>query len=224
MSDGVSTDQPVIGPDQRMPVKQARFIVVLTGGIAAGKTAVERCFMKLGVTVLDADTAARKVVEPGTGGLSAIVAAFGKDVLDLQGRLDRPAMRQRVFNDSTARKTLEAIVHPRVRQWMVDHATLATGPYVMLAIPLLAENIGHYRWVDRILVVDVPEATQIQRLTARDGIDDTLAARILASQATRAARLALADDVIDNSGPEAALDAQVAALHRKYLDLAAARG
>jgi dephospho-CoA kinase len=132
-------------------------------------------------------------------------------------------MRQRVFADPTARRTLEAIVHPRVRQWMLEHAQRAEGPYVMLSIPLLAENIGHYRWVDRVVVVDVPEAVQMERLITRDGIDETLATRILASQASRSARLALADDVIDNAGPEAALDAQVAALHRRYLELASER-
>jgi dephospho-CoA kinase len=199
------------------------FTVALTGGIASGKSAVEQRFRNLDVAVCDADYAARVVVEPGSDGLAAIVAAFGRDALDAQGHLDRPAMRQRIFGDPTARKTLEAIVHPRVRQWMLDHAQRAEGPYVMLSIPLLTENIGHYRWVDRILVVDVPESIQIQRLIARDGIDDTLAARILASQASRSARLALADDVIDNAGPEVALDAQVAALHQRYLELASER-
>lgn len=200
------------------------FTVALTGGIASGKSAVERCFRAQGVNVYDADHAARVVVEPGSQGLAAIVTAFGEDVLNAQGQLDRPAMRQRVFADPTARRTLEAIVHPRIRQWMLEHAQADEGPYALLAIPLLAENIGHYRWVDRIVVVDVPEETQVHRLMARDGIDAALAARILASQATRSARLALADDVIDNSGPQAALDAQVAALHQHYLELAAARG
>ncbi|RDS85286.1 dephospho-CoA kinase [Dyella psychrodurans] len=199
------------------------FTVALTGGIASGKSVVDRCFRAQGVHVYDADHAARVVVETGSDGLAAIVAAFGEDVLNAQGQLDRPAMRQRVFTDPTARRTLEAIVHPRVRQWMLEHAQADEGPYTVLAIPLLTENIGHYRWVNRILVVDVPEATQIHRLMARDGIDEALAARILASQATRAARLALADDVIDNDGPEAALGAQVTALHRRYLELAAAR-
>jgi dephospho-CoA kinase len=199
------------------------FTVALTGGIASGKSVVEKRFKAMDVSICDADYAARVVVEPGSDGLAAIVAAFGSDVLDAQSRLDRPAMRQRVFADPTARKTLEAIVHPRVRQWMLEHAQNAEGPYVMLSIPLLAENIGHYRWVDRIVVVDVPEAVQVQRLMARDGIDDALVARILASQASRAARLALADDVIDNAGPETALDAQVAVLHRRYLELAAAK-
>ena len=199
------------------------FTVALTGGIASGKSAVEQRFKSLGAHVYDADHAARVVVEPESDGLAAIVAAFGDEVLNSQGQLDRPAMRQRIFADPAARKTLEAIVHPRVRQWMLEHAQADAGPYVMLSIPLLTENIGHYRWVDRIVVVDVPETTQIKRLVMRDGVDDTLATRILASQVARAARLALADDVIDNDGPVAALDAQVAFLHQRYLDLAAVR-
>jgi dephospho-CoA kinase len=209
-------------PVSSQPSRQ-NFTVALTGGIASGKSVAEQRFRALGAHVYDADHAARVVVKPGSGGLAAIVSAFGEDVLNPQGQLDRPAMRRRIFADPTARRTLEAIVHPRIRQWMLEHAQADEGPYVMLAIPLLTENIGHYRWVDRILVVDIPEATQIQRLMARDGIDEALAARILASQATRASRLALANDVIDNDGPEAALDAKVAALHQQYLEQAAAR-
>ena len=199
------------------------FTVALTGGIAAGKSAVEGYFRAHGVHVYDADQASRVVVEPGSDGLQAIVDAFGLEALDSHGRLDRPRMRKRVFADPSARKTLEAIVHPRVRQWMLDQVQADEGPYVMLAIPLLAENIGHYRWVDRIVVVDVPEAVQLQRMMLRDGMDEDLAVSILASQTSRTARLALADDVIDNSGPEAALEPQVAALHQRYLGLAAAR-
>lgn len=199
------------------------FTVALTGGIAAGKSAVEQRFKALGVHVYDADQASRVVVEPGSDGLAAIVDAFGSESLDSHGRLDRPRMRKRVFADPMARKTLEAIVHPRVRKWMLDQVQADEGPYVMLAIPLLAENIGHYHWVDRILVVDVPEAVQLQRLMLRDGMDEDLAVSILASQTSRTARLALADDVIDNSGQESALEAQVAALHQRYLALAAAR-
>lgn len=202
---------------------QRNFVMALTGGIASGKSSVEQRFKALGAHVYDADHAARVVVEPGSDGLAAIVAAFGDEVLNSQGQLDRPAMRQRIFADPAARKTLEAIVHPRVRQWMLEHAQADAGPYVMLSIPLLTENIGHYRWVDRIVVVDVPETTQIKRLVMRDGVDETLTTRILASQAARAARLALADDVIDNDGPVTALDAQVATLHQRYLDLAAVR-
>lgn len=203
--------------------KAMPFTVALTGGIASGKSAVEQRFRAHGVHVYDADQASRVVVEPGSEGLGAIVDAFGDEVLDAHGRLDRPRMRERVFADPTARKTLEAIVHPRIRQWMLDRVQADEGPYAMLAIPLLAENIGHYRWVDRIVVVDVPEAMQLQRLMARDGMDEDLATRILATQASRTARLGLADDVIDNSGPESALEPQVAALDQRYRALAAAR-
>jgi dephospho-CoA kinase len=199
------------------------FTVALTGGIAAGKSAAEQHFRAHGVHVYDADQASRVVVEPGSEGLAAIVAAFGQEVLDAHGRLDRPRMRERVFADPTARTTLEAIVHPRVRAWMLEQVQADQGPYVMLAIPLLAENLGHYRWVDRIVVVDLPEALQLQRLMARDGMDEDLALRILATQASRSARLQLADDVIDNSGPPAAMAPQVDALHRRYLALAVQR-
>lgn len=199
------------------------YVIALTGGIAAGKTAVTQRFAGLGVPVHDADIAAREVVTSGSEGLAAVVAAFGSEVLDDGGRLDRPAMRRRVFADPAARKTLEAIVHPRVRQWLHERALADTAPYCLLAIPLLAENIAHYHWIDRVLLVDAPVELQLARLIARDGIDEALARRMLAQQADRMQRLALAHDVIDNSSDEAALDAAVAALHRRYLALAAAR-
>lgn len=199
------------------------FVVALTGGVASGKSSVERHFVARGIHVYDADRAAREVVEPGTEGLAALVEAFGSDILASDGRLDRSAMRQRIFADRAARSTLESIIHPRVRFWLRERAEADTGPYCLVAIPLLAENIGHYRWVDRIVVIDTPESAQIDRLMARDGIDESLARRMLASQATRAQRLALADDVIDNAGDEADLDGRVAALHQRYLELAAAR-
>jgi dephospho-CoA kinase len=204
-------------------VSTRALVVALTGGIAAGKSAVTRRFAALGVAVFDADVAAREVIAPGTPGLAAIVKAFGADALRADGTLDRPAMRQRVFADDGARRQLEAIIHPRVRQWLRERAARCADAYCILAIPLLAENLAHYRWVDRVLVVDAPETTQLARLLARDGIDETLARRMLAQQATRAARLAIADDVIDNSGDEATLDEAVEALHHRYLMLAAAR-
>lgn len=129
-------------------------------------------------------------------------------------------MRRRVFADPAARRRLEAIIHPRVRAWLRERAQDDGTPYCLLAIPLLAENIAQYRWVDRVLVVDVPESVQLARLMARDGIDEPLARRMIAQQATRAERLALADDVIDNSGDESALDQPVAELHQRYLALA----
>jgi dephospho-CoA kinase len=195
-------------------------VIALTGGIAAGKSAVARRFEVLGVHVHDADLAAREVVAPGTRGLAAVAEAFGEGVLDETGTLDRRAMRERVFTDPAARRRLEAIIHPLVRDWLRDRVAAETGPYCLLAIPLLAENIGHYRWIKHVLLVDAPESLQLSRLMLRDGIDETLARNMLAQQASRAERLALADDVIDNSGDEAALDAAVAELHRKFLALA----
>lgn len=199
------------------------YVVALTGGIAAGKSAVTGRFAALGVPIYDADVAAREVVAPGSEGLTAVAAAFGAEALDAAGQLDRSAMRRRVFADPSARKTLEAIVHPRVRQCLHDRVLAATAPYCLLAIPLLAENLDHYRWIDRVLLVDAPVELQLARLMARDGIDEALARRMLAQQASREQRLMLAHDVIDNSGDEALLNAQVAALHRRYLDLAANR-
>lgn len=198
-------------------------IVGLTGGIAAGKSAVTKRFEALGIPVHDADIAAREVVAPGTNGLGKIIATFGDGVLDSAGTLDRGAMRARVFADPAARAALEAIVHPLVREWLLARARSCRAPYCVLAIPLLVENLAQYRWLDRILVVDASEASQLSRLVARDGIDTKLARRMLAQQAGRAERLAVADDVIDNSGEEAALTTAVNALHQSYLALAIER-
>ena len=194
-------------------------IIALTGGIATGKTAVTRRFEALGVHVHDADIAAREVIAPGTPGLTAVVEAFGADVLDGTGKLDRRAMRERVFTDPMARRKLEAIIHPLVRDWLRDRVAAETGPYCLLAIPLLAENLAHYRWIKHVLLVDAPESIQLGRLMLRDGIDETLAYHMLAQQASRAERLALADYVIDNSGDEVALDVAVAQLHQRFLAL-----
>lgn len=204
----------------RRALKPATPVVALTGGIAAGKSAVERLFAGHGIEVFDADQAARAVVEPGSEGLAAVVDAFGPQVLDAAGRLDRAAMRRRVFEQPADRLTLEGILHPRIRRWLRARSQQARGPYALLSIPLLAEHAGHYDWVARTLVVDAPEALQLARLMRRDGIEPALAERMLASQASRAQRLAIADDVIDNSGSPEALQAQVAALHQRYLQLA----
>ncbi|HET8763790.1 MAG TPA: dephospho-CoA kinase [Rhodanobacter sp.] len=199
------------------------YVVALTGGVAAGKSTVAERFAALGAPIHDADVAAREVIEPGSDGLAAIVTAFGTGVLAADGTLDRVAMRKRIFADAAARTALEGIIHPRVRTWLHERAQHETAPYCLLAIPLLVRNIDHYRWVDRVLLVDAPETAQLARLTQRDDIDPNLAQRMLAQQASRAERLAIADDVIDNSGDAAALDAAVAALHRRYLELAAGR-
>jgi dephospho-CoA kinase len=195
-------------------------VVALTGGVASGKSAVARRFESLGIGVYDADVAAREVVAPGEPALAEIRSVFGVGVLQADGALDRRAMRDRVFADSGARKKLEAIVHPRVRAWLRRRAGMDRGPYCMLAIPLLFEKRAEYEWVDRVLLVDAPEALQIERLMQRDGVTREHAERMLNAQSTRAQRLAMADDVIMNDGEESALDAQVAALHARYLKLA----
>ncbi|HVI59140.1 MAG TPA: dephospho-CoA kinase [Luteimonas sp.] len=198
------------------------YIIGLTGGVASGKSAVAACFQALGVAVADADVAAREAVALGSEGLVEVVAAFGPGVLSADGALDRAAMRRRVFADDDARRRLEAIVHPRVRAALHAACAAAPGTYAIAAIPLLAEGGGRvaYPWLDRILVVDVPERLQHARLLQRDGIDDALAERMIAAQATRQQRLAIADDVIVNDGPLQALDAHVAALDRRYRQLA----
>lgn len=199
------------------------FVVALTGGIAAGKSAVSQRFAARGIQVYDADIAAREVIAPGSAGLAAIVAHFGPGVLDASGQLDRAAMRQQVFGNEAERRALEAITHPRIRSWLRERVWADRGPYCLLAIPLFAENHDHYRWVDRVLVVDAPEATQLRRLMQRDGIDEALARRMIERQARREQRLSLAHDVIENNGDESALDHAVASLHARYLALAQAK-
>ncbi len=196
------------------------FTVALTGGIASGKSAVADRFVALGIELIDADVVARELVEPGLAALEELVAAFGTEVLGADGRLDRPAMRRRVFADDAARQRLEAILHPRIRAELRRRAGEVRSAYGMIAVPLLVESGPHYHWVDRVLVVDVPRAVQHARLIARDGVDAALADAMLDAQATREQRLAIADDVIDNSGTLADLDRAVAAMHVRYLDLA----
>lgn len=198
------------------------YVVALTGGIASGKSAVAERFERLGVEVIDADRVARELVAPGQPALDEIAAAFGADALDASGALDRRRMRERVFADPAARRQLEAILHPRVRATLRERAQRSAGPYVLLAIPLLAESDG-YDWIDRVLVVDVPRETQRERLIARDGITPQLAEAMLDAQASRERRLSIADDVIGNDGALSDLDAQVADLHGRYRSAAEKR-
>lgn len=200
----------------------ARYAVALTGGIASGKSAAADRFAALGVPVLDADVIARELVAPGGAALAEIVAAFGPAALAADGALDRRAMRSRVFADADARRRLEAILHPRIRALLQQRAAEAPAPYAVVVVPLLVES-GSYGWVDRVLVVDVPRALQRARLIARDGVAPELADAMLDAQAPRERRLALADDVVDNTGTPAELDAKVQALHRKYLAEAEAK-
>jgi len=191
----------------------------LTGGIASGKSTVADLFAELGVPVIDTDVLAREVVEPGQAALAAVVAALGPEVLDADGRLDRPKLRDRVFRDEAARRRLEGILHPAIRRAVEDQSRTAGGAYQIHVIPLLTEKQLQHT-VDRVLVVDCEREMQIERLTARDQLDRAAAERMLAAQASRAQRLAIADDVIENNGSAADLPAVVERLHRKYLQLA----
>jgi dephospho-CoA kinase len=194
-------------------------LIGLTGGVASGKSSVARAFdARHPSCVVDADIAARAVVEPGTEGLAAVVATLGADVLGPDGRVDRAALRARVFADASQRKGLEALLHPRIRAWMLARAEATATPYVILDIALLTEGGGRTTWpmLDRIVVVDVPVSVQRARLKARDGVDADLAERMIAAQATRAQRLALADDVIVNLGSLEELDAAVGRLDARW--------
>ncbi|TDJ48073.1 MAG: dephospho-CoA kinase [Gammaproteobacteria bacterium] len=202
--------------------QQRRLRIGLTGGIASGKSLVAEQFARLGVTVIDTDRIAREIVAPGTPALAEITAAFGSEILTPDGGLDRRALRATVFADSTQRRRLEAILHPRIRQRTLQRADADAGRYHVIAVPLLIET-DFQTLVDRVLVVDCPESAQRERLLERDDEDPQQIERILAAQASRQTRLAGADDVIDNSGSRAATCEQVAHLHEHYLELAAAR-
>jgi dephospho-CoA kinase len=192
----------------------------LTGGIASGKSIVSQRFEELGVPVIDADVAARAVVEPGMPGLARIVRRFGAGVLDPDRGLNRRALRDLIFKDPSSREALDGILHPLIRGYMEERASQAKGPYLVMAIPLLVETSGPRERVDRVLVVDVDEALQLERVQARDATSPEHARAILASQAGRDARLAAADDVLTNSGTVAELRQAVDRLHEQYLKMA----
>lgn len=190
-------------------------LIALTGGIASGKSAVADIFAQLGAPVLDTDQIARDVVEPGSPTLAKLVAEFGDDILDAEGRLDRARMRARVFADPEQRKRLEAITHPAIREELAARAQRAEGPYQIHVIPLLVES-GRGDLYDRVLLVDTSEEEQLKRLMARDNSSPELAGQILAAQASREERLDAADDVIVNTGTLQDLHRFVQTLHRNY--------
>ena len=196
------------------------YVVAITGGIGSGKTTVANQFAALGIEVVDADLIAREVVEPGTPALAAIASHFGPGILDEQGRLDRRALRERIFSDPAAKSWLNALLHPIIRSEMLRQCAAANSPYCLLVVPLLVEN-RLTELADRVLVIDVDEATQIERTCRRDGVSRAQAQAILASQASRTERLAMADDVLDNqSGTTETIRARILALHETYLAFA----
>jgi len=194
-------------------------VIGLTGGIASGKSTVGNRFIELGVPLLDGDHVAREVVAPPSPALAAIAERFGPEYLLADGTLDRRRLRERVFAEPAARRELEAITHPLIRQRIIAWRNIQTAPYCILSVAILVES-GMNQLVDRILVVDVPQATQLERLVTRDGIAEPLAQQMITAQASRTERLARADDVIDNARPAPQLAAQVDRLHQLYLQLA----
>jgi dephospho-CoA kinase len=204
-----------VAEDSNAPV----FAVGLTGGIASGKSLVATMFVRLGAELIDTDLIAREVVDPGKPALDAIAAAFGPSVLTTNGSLDRAALRRLIFADPAKRKILDGLLHPLIRARTLERLALVTRPYAIVAVPLLVEtDFGSL--VDRIVVVDCPDAMQLERLMRRDGVPRIEAAAAIAAQTDRATRLRAAHDVIDNSGDLEATRRQVAQLHQRYVELA----
>ncbi|PCJ35915.1 MAG: dephospho-CoA kinase [Cellvibrionales bacterium] len=196
------------------------FVLGLTGGIGSGKSAVAACFKAYGIKVVDADIAARKVVEPGMPALQAIAEHFGEQVLQADGTMDRAALRNIVFNDDQQRLWLEQLLHPAIGEWLKSELAAATSDYAILESPLLLET-EQRKSTQRALVVDVSKELQIERAMARDDNSREQIEAIIAAQLPREERVARADDVIDNSGSLADLQAAVDTLHQQYLKIAA---
>ena len=197
------------------------FVVGLTGGIGSGKSAAADCFAALGIAVVDTDAIAHRLTGAGGAAMPALRAEFGPEVASADGALDRARMRRLVFADPAARGRLEGILHPLIRQQAAADCRAAASPYVILAVPLLVESGTYRERCRRIVVVDCPESLQISRVMARNGMPEAEVRAIMAAQASRAQRLAAADDVLANDGDLPQLAAQVAQLHRKYLQLGA---
>jgi dephospho-CoA kinase len=195
--------------------------VGLTGGIASGKSHAASVFARLGINISDADRISHALTAPGQPGLTSLVRALGKDILDTESGLDRAALRRRIFADPGLRKQVEAILHPLVISTLEAELAAAQGPYALAVIPLLAESAPSQALVDRVLVVDCPPELQVTRLMSRDGCTEAEARAILAAQASRDARLAVADDILLNANDLVVLDAAVERLHGFYCELAA---
>jgi dephospho-CoA kinase len=195
-----------------------RFVVGLTGGIGSGKSAAADEFSRLGAALVDTDAIARELTEAGGAALPHVKSLFGEAFMLDSGAMDRKAMRERVFSDPVAKQALEALLHPMIRAESDRRIAAARAAYVVHVVPLLIESRDYRSRVDRVLVVDCPEARQVERVVARSGLSESEVLAIIGAQASRAERVAAADDVIDNSGTLDALRKQVAALHQKYLE------
>ncbi len=199
-----------------------RLIVALTGGIGSGKSTVADQLGAFGAGVIDTDLLSRELTVAGHPILERITAIFGDRILQADGSLDRAALRERIFHSPAARAQLEAILHPAIKDLMLERLATLEAPYSVLVIPLLFET-GQQTLADRVLVVDVPESVQIERVKRRSGLPEDEITRIIASQIPRHERIARAHDIIDNSGDTAALSPQVQYLHARYLHLAHAK-
>lgn len=197
------------------------YVVGLTGGIGSGKTEVTRVFAALGADVADADAAAHAVTDRDQPGYHAVVAAFGPQACGPDGNLDRGWLRRLVFADTEARARLERLLHPLIQQWLDDEIGRWRGPYGILSVPLLLERGTLLPRIARVLVVDCPEEEQVRRVMVRSGLSAAEVRAIMATQLSRSERLARADDVIDNSGPPAAIAGQIARLDAFYRERAA---
>jgi dephospho-CoA kinase len=193
------------------------FVVGLTGGIGSGKSAAAEEFARLGATVVDTDAIAHELTAPGGAAIESVRRLFGDACIDARGAMDRRRVRALVFDDTAARKRLEGLLHPMIREESNRRIAAATGPYVVHVVPLLIESRDYRERIDRVLVVDCPEQTQLARVSARSGLSEEEVRRMMSAQIPRAERLAAADDVIDNSGSLDELRRQVQALHRRYL-------
>lgn len=198
----------------------AKLVVGVTGGIGSGKTTAVKLFEALGASVVDTDAIAHALTQPGGAAIPAIRARFGAAYVQADGGLDRAAMRALAFSDAHARRDLEAILHPMIRAQSKAQVEAASGPYVLLVVPLLVESGSYRATVDRVLVIDCDEAQQVERVQRRSGLSEAQVRAIMASQATRAQRLQAADDVLRNDAGEGELAEQVRALHARYLSLA----
>ncbi|MCC7082039.1 MAG: dephospho-CoA kinase [Burkholderiales bacterium] len=193
------------------------YVVIITGGIGSGKTAVSDLLQARGAAVVDTDVISRGLTTPGGAAIPALVARFGADVADADGGLNRDRMRRLVFDDPEAKDALEAILHPMIQLEAYRQVSAAAAPYVVLVVPLLVESNAYRDIADRVLVVDCPESVQIERTMRRSGLTRSQVERIVQAQAPRSARLSLADDVIVNDAGLDELSAAVERLHARYL-------
>lgn len=199
----------------------SKLIIGLTGGIGSGKTTVANEFAKLGITIVDADVIAREVVAIGSDGLAQLKQHFGERIIASDGSLNRAQLREIIFNDADERRWVNQLLHPMIRQHMLQQCQTATSPYALMVVPLLFEN-GLEQLVDSSLVIDVPPALQLSRTSERDGVAAMQVQQIIDSQISRDERLEKADDIINNSGNVTELRHQVATLHNRYCAMATA--